>query len=127
MKKAFTMIELIFIIVIIAILAIIAIPKLMATRDDAKMVVDVNNLANCINDIANSYTSAKKENNNTQACKSIICAKVDTGDNSDGNITVTLLDSSSGKPKFCNYAKELSKNKNLDGNHSFGGSKIKTD
>ena len=36
-KKAFTMIEVIFVIVIIGILAAVAIPKLAATRDDAKM------------------------------------------------------------------------------------------
>ena len=35
MKKAFTMIELIFVIVIVGILSSIAIPKLSATRDDA--------------------------------------------------------------------------------------------
>ena len=35
MKKAFTMIELIFVIVIIGILSAIAIPKFAATRDDA--------------------------------------------------------------------------------------------
>ena len=35
MKKAFTMIELIFVIVILGILAAIAIPKLAVTRDDA--------------------------------------------------------------------------------------------
>jgi len=34
-KKAFTMIELVFVIVVIGILAAIAIPKLAATRDDA--------------------------------------------------------------------------------------------
>ncbi len=39
MKKAFTMVELIFVIVIIGILASIAIPKLVATRDDAKVSV----------------------------------------------------------------------------------------
>jgi len=34
-KKAFTMIELVFVIIIIGILAVIAIPKFSATRDDA--------------------------------------------------------------------------------------------
>ncbi len=37
MKKAFTMIELIFVIVILGILASVAISKLSATRDDAKI------------------------------------------------------------------------------------------
>jgi len=37
MRKAFTMIELVFVIVILGILASVAIPKLAATRDDAKM------------------------------------------------------------------------------------------
>ena len=36
-KKAFTMIELIFVIVVIGILSAIAIPRLAATRDDAKI------------------------------------------------------------------------------------------
>ena len=36
-KKAFTMIELIFVIVVIGILAAIAIPRLAATRDDAQI------------------------------------------------------------------------------------------
>ena len=35
MKRAFTMVELIFVIVVIGILAAIAVPKLAATRDDA--------------------------------------------------------------------------------------------
>jgi general secretion pathway protein G len=37
MQKAFTMIELIFVIVILGILAAVAIPRLSATRDDARV------------------------------------------------------------------------------------------
>ena len=37
MKKAFTMVELVFVIVVIGILAGIAIPKFAATRDDAQI------------------------------------------------------------------------------------------
>ncbi len=38
MKKAFTMVELIFVIVVIGILAAVAVPKLMVTRTDAVIV-----------------------------------------------------------------------------------------
>lgn len=44
-KKAFTMIELIFVIVVIGILAAIAIPKLAATRDDAQITKGLATLA----------------------------------------------------------------------------------
>ncbi len=46
-KKAFTMLELVFILVILGILAAVAIPKISASRDDAKMVAlksDINTL-----------------------------------------------------------------------------------
>lgn len=36
-RKGFTMVELIFVIVIVAILGVVAIPKLAATRDDARL------------------------------------------------------------------------------------------
>jgi len=56
-KKAFTMIELIFVIVIIGILAAIAIPKLAATRDDAKIAAVISHARKTLGDLQSYYTS----------------------------------------------------------------------
>jgi len=60
MKKAFTMIELIFVIVIIGILASFAIPRLSATRDDAKVANCIENISVFMRDISAYYTSQGK-------------------------------------------------------------------
>jgi prepilin-type N-terminal cleavage/methylation domain-containing protein len=57
MKKAFTMIELIFVIMIIGILIAIAIPRISATRDDAKVVNCAENITIFMRDISTYYTS----------------------------------------------------------------------
>ena len=67
MKKAFTMIELIFVIVIIGILAAVAIPKLAATRDDAEISKIVANARVLLHDLQNHYTS--QSNNQWQSDK----------------------------------------------------------
>ena len=51
-KKAFTMIELIFVIVVIGILSAIAIPKMAATRDDAQITKGLATLASVRSAIA---------------------------------------------------------------------------
>jgi prepilin-type N-terminal cleavage/methylation domain-containing protein len=56
-RSGFTMIELIFVIVILGILASVAIPKLAATRDDAKISKALNELATLKSDMSAYYTS----------------------------------------------------------------------
>ncbi|CAA6816655.1 MAG: Unknown protein [uncultured Sulfurovum sp.] len=59
-KKAFTVMEIIFVIVILGILATVIIPRLATTRDDAKVAFCVENITLFMRDISNYYTSQGK-------------------------------------------------------------------
>ena len=60
MKKAFTMVELIFVMVVIGILSAVALPKLAATRDDALIVKNTQYIVGMMTEIS-TYTIANGE------------------------------------------------------------------
>jgi len=138
MKRGFTMIELIFVIVIIGILAVIAIPKLSATRDDAKLVTELQNLSTCINDLGGSYTATGAVDNpsNVASCTQLKCFTVTrNGNGQDGKVNIKNSGADASKDYCKNtnngawkkaYDKKIvnSKNANATTVKTFGGSKV---
>jgi len=91
-KKAFTMIELIFVIVILGILAAVAIPKLAATRDDAVYSKDVANIKTCINDtVAKSQATGTMTQATVDAIPSCSAAVSSTANTITATYTVPNL------------------------------------
>ena len=68
--KAFTMIELVFVIVILGILAAVAIPKLVATRDDARTASLSTQIKSGTEELITYYTSKGGEVNFSNLDKS---------------------------------------------------------
>ena len=64
-RSGFTMIELVFVIVILGILASVAIPKLAATRDDAKISATATSVNTLISDVTTYYTAQGDVNSST--------------------------------------------------------------
>jgi prepilin-type N-terminal cleavage/methylation domain-containing protein len=111
-KKAFTMIELIFVIVIIGILSAVAIPKLSATREDAADSRDCKNISICVTDVSAHYTATQEADKDYSPA----CAKAEKSTYND--ITITVNDDNitvEGTPKRC---------EDLNTTFVFGGSRV---
>ncbi|MEN8303834.1 MAG: type II secretion system protein [Campylobacterota bacterium] len=97
MKRAgFTMIELIFVIVILGILAAVAIPKLAATRTDAKIAAEMTNASQVISNLGAEYVSQGAFTNITPASEgaSLNCFAIaaTAAELAEGNFTITSGD-----------------------------------
>ncbi|EAC1564381.1 prepilin-type N-terminal cleavage/methylation domain-containing protein [Campylobacter coli] len=76
MKRAFTILELVFVIVILGILAAIALPKFSSSRDEAEVSKSLNNLKTLINDISiytlkNDHLSSIKTMSNVSGVENV--------------------------------------------------------
>jgi len=90
LKTAFTMIELIFVIVILGILAAVAIPKLAATRDDAKMSAMMSNIADSASELGNYAVSQTGVDDDLSVMSNTIKMLVSTSQATLGDKSVTV-------------------------------------
>ena len=122
MKRAgFTMIELIFVIVILGILAAVAIPKLAATRDDAKLASELTSVAQTVQNAGAEYT-AKGTFDNTY--KDTSCYQFTH--TTDGNFTITehVNTAAGGTTTLCDKVWVKGRQQDLNGTKEFGGSQV---
>ena len=91
-RLAFTMIELIFVIVILGILAAVAIPKLSATRNDAKIATEMTSAAVALSNLGAEFTAkgAFVDYTIANADNSVICFKFVLDDATDGNFSLSV-------------------------------------
>ena len=119
-RGGFTMIELIFVIVILGILAAVAIPKLMATRTDAKISQLATNIQTAKNEIASYVTATGKFEESGADMSNVITEMEAEGSATIGSKTVTFkAETNDGDKEDC-ITFDWSDDKNLVISHEGG-------
>jgi|GEM_PF-1326686 len=127
-RKAFTLLEVVFVVAIIGILASVAIPKIQASRDDARMISIMTSLTTCLNDVGNGYTAkailfpstASELGALYSSCKVVNDDSCFGLSGQESNLTVSALSSSD----ICLKVIQKATSKNLVGVHQFGASSV---
>lgn len=101
-RSAFTMIELIFVIVILGILAAVSVPKLAATRNDAKIAKEIMGASIALENLGATFTAKGDFVDYTvaQADSSVNCFVFTLQDATDGNVTLAIAPESTSCPSL---------------------------
>lgn len=95
------MIELVFVIVILGILSAVAIPKIMATRDDAKVAAMSQSISTAATEVASYAVSSGRVESDMAQMSNAITTMIKQGKASQPDMNVTAVDFQMGDVTDC--------------------------